>query len=456
MDVVVMGAGRFGVAIAEKLSQEQHNVTVIDRDEARLARVSDSLDVLTIQGNGASAKVLEKAEIQKADMFLAVTDMDETNLIACQLARHYGISKCIARVGDLSFLPSDGGLTPEDLGVDLFINPEQLCAQEIVRLLQTQAVHESQEFVDGRIMLVALSAGVPNPLLSRTLASFQSEGVMQQVRLVAIAREGKTIIPRGSTRVEMGDDLYFMCPRERLDDMYGFLGVDSSPPSGVLIVGGGEVGTQTAQLLEEQNIKVRLLEGDQVRAEEIAGELGSTLVFKGDAGNLKELQNAGLGGVDGFVAACRDDEVNILSCLMAKQFGARKTLAVIRKSEYLPLLSSLRGVDATVSPRMITASAILKLIRRGKIRLVVAVRDIEAEVIEIEVQANSKVTGKKIRQIEFPEDAVMGCIVRGERILPAQGEEVLLENDRVVVLTRPVAVRDVENLFDRKARGLIF
>lgn len=456
LDIIVVGAGKVGFAIAEKLSHEQHNVVVIDKQEDRLRGVNESLDVLTIEGSGSSARTLEKAGIRAADLFIAVTDQDEVNLVACQLARHYGVARRIARIGNLSFLPPDGSLQPSDLGVDLVINPEQVCAEEICRLLQTQAVNESQRFVDGRVVLIGLTAEEPNPLLNQSLASFHAAAPIRQVRLVAIERDGQTIIPRGSTLVFPDDELFFMCPQDQINGLFEFLGVDPSPLQRVLIVGGGEVGLKTALLLEAQGIEVNLMEGDEARAEELSEQLNKTVVFRGDASNLKQLQNAGLGGVDGFVAACGDDEVNILSCLMAKQFGARKTVALLRKAEYMPLLNSLKGVDAAVSPRLITASAILRFIRRGKILSAVAIRDIEAEVIEIEVQAGSKVTGKKIRDISFPPDAIMGCIVRGDQVLPAQGDEVLLEKDRVVVLTRPVSVRNLENLFDRKARGLPF
>jgi trk system potassium uptake protein TrkA len=455
MEVVVVGAGKVGFAIAEKLTAEQHNVVVIDLRADRLTVLNEALDVMTIEGSGACGPMLEQAEIRKADLFIAVTNVDEINLVACQLAKYYGVPRRIARIGNLLFLPSDGGLKASDFGVDLFINPEQVCAQELSRLLRFQAVNESQEFCDGRVMLIALTAAAPNPLIGQSLVSFQDNPAMQQVRLVAISRDGETIIPRGGTSVQPGDDLYFMAPTDQVEGLFDFLGIENAPPQRVLIVGGGEIGLQTARLLEDQNVEVHLLEENEERAEYISQELHKALVFKGNARNLKDLRNAGLGAVDGYVATCGDDEVNILSCLMSKQAGARKTLAIIRKPEYLPLLSSIKVVDAAVSPRLITASAILRFIRRGKILSAVTVRDIEAEVIEIEVEANSKINGKKIRQISFPKDAVMGCIVRGNRVLPAQGDETLLEKDRVVVLTRPKAIRTLENIFAKKARGLI-
>ena len=456
MNVVVIGAGRVGFAIVEKLCAEQHNVVVVDESSDRLQMIGKSLDTLTIEGSGSSAGSLERARVQKADLFIAVTDRDEVNIVACQLARHYGVPKRIARIGDPGFLPSDGSMRPENMGVDLFINPAQVCAQEFARLLDTQAVSESQEFVDGRVVMVALTAEVPNPMLGRTLTSFRNVELMRQVRLVAIAREGKTIIPRGFTRVEEGDELYFMCPREQLEALYEFLEIDRRPLDRVLIVGGGEVGTRTARLLEERGIEVYLLEGDEKRAEKIAEQLQKTLVFRGDASNLEELRNVGVEAAHGFLAACRDDEVNILACLMAKQFGARKTLAVIRKAEYMPLLSSLRGVDTVVSPRLITANTILRFIRRGKVLSVVVPREIDAEVIEVEVPAGSRIKGRKIKDIKFPKAAIIGCIVRGEMVLSAPGEERLLAKDRVVVLARREAIHEVEDLFSEKARRLFF
>jgi trk system potassium uptake protein len=456
MQIVVVGAGRVGFAIAEKLSLEQHNVVVIDKSEESLKAIDEALDVLTIEGEGASGRTLEQAQIFNTDLFIAVTNQDEVNLVACQLARYYGVSKKIARIGNMNFLPTDGGLKPEDLGVDLVINPEEVCAREIVRLLRTHAVSESQEFVDGRVALIGILAGFSNPLVGKQLSSFQKDDPMRQVRLVAIAREGETIIPRGGTRVEHSDQLYFMCAKEKLEGLYEFLRLDNRPLDRALIVGGGEIGALAAAQLEEMKVDVNLLEWNVERAEDLSESLQSTMVFRGDATSLKELKNAGLENVDGFLAACGDDEVNILSCLMAHQYGARKTLAVIRKPEYLPLLSSLKGVDGVVSPRLVTASAILRFVRRGKIHAAVAVRDIEAEVIEIEVQARSKVTDKRIMDIPFPKDAVMGCIVRGKSVLPAEGQQLLREEDRVVVLAKSGAIRDVEKMFEKKSRGLIF
>lgn len=454
MDVIVVGAGRVGFAVAEKLCAEQHNVVVIDQSESRLQRVSEFLDALTIEGAGSSGPVLERARIEKADLFIAVTDSDEANLIACQLARHYGVPKRIARVGNPGLLPSDGGMKPEDLGADLFINPSEVCAREIARLLDAEALSESQEFVDGRVVMVGLTAEESNPMLRQTLKSLHDVEIMQRVRLVAIGREGLTIIPRGDTRVEQDDELFFMCPREELDHLYEYLRIDLRPFERITIVGGGEVGTLTAGLLEGKDATVNLLEWDERRAGKIAEELRRTSVYHGDAGSLKELQNVGIEATDAFVAACGDDEVNILSCLMAKQFGARKTLAVIRKPEYVPLLNSIKRVDAAVSPLVVTANTILRFIRRGKVFSVVMPRVIDAEVIEVEVPERSRVKDRKIQDIRFPTGAIIGCIVRGSRVLPAPGYEQLLAGDRVVVLARPDSMHEVEDLFAGKARGL--
>ena len=452
MRIIIVGAGKVGYYIAERLSHEQHNVVVIDSNEEKLKTLGDGLDLLTIQGNGALPNILEDAGIKGANLFLAVTDANEVNMIACQMAKFFGVERKVARISDPHFFNPEKGLTPETMGIDWIIEPARVCAEEIARLLSSQEISEDQEFADGKIVLAALPAVEAGPLAGKRLYQLKDEQPIGLVRLVAIARSGETIIPRGNTLVLEGDDLYFMCNRESLPDLIEWLGLDSKPLTRVVIAGAGEVGIALSSMLEKKNMEVHLLEQDHFRAEFISGELNSTHVYVGDATDLKALINAGIGGADAFISVTGKDEDNILSCLLAKQQGVAKTVAVLQKPEYLPMVSDLNGVDVAVSPRLSTASAILKFIRRGVIHSVVSLRDVNAEVWEVEITKESKVVGKELHKIKFPEGAIIGAIVRGEEPFAATGDAVITEGDHLIIFSLPSALPAVESLLAQKKR----
>ena len=454
MHIVIVGAGKVGYYIAERLSSEHHNVVVIDRDEEQLKTLSEGLDILTLLGNGALPEIQDEAHISKADLFLAVTDDNESNMIACQVAKFSGAKMRIARIGDTRYFDAEKGITPEAMGIDWIIEPAKVCSEEIARLLSSQELTEAQEFGGGKILLTAFEATADNPLVGKRLYQMKDEQPIGLVRLVAIIRDKETMIPRGNTLVAEGDELYFMLSRDSLPDLMNWLKLESKPLDRIVIAGAGDVGLSLARILEGHGLKVSLLEEVESHAEFLSSEVDKIEIYVGDATDLKALKNAGIENAGAFVAATGKDEDNILSCLLAKQQGVAKTVAVLKKPEYLPMVSELSGVDVAVSPRLTTASAILKFIRRGLVHSVVSLRESNAEVWEVEILPESSVVEKTLAELKFPEGAIVGAIVRGEETLPATGNVVIQRGDRLIIFALPQTLPKVEKLLAQKKRVL--
>jgi trk system potassium uptake protein TrkA len=446
MKVLIVGAGEVGFHLAQRLSEENQDVILIESDPERAEFASQQLDVLTIHGNGASLPVLEKAGARGAQLMLAVTSQDEVNLISCLAASRMGVRYTIARISNPEYYAQGSVLSREALGIDLLINPERECAAETLQLLQSAAANDVAQFADGRVQLIGVLVRPGAPVAGRTLAEIGQDRNQFHFVTAAIVRDGQTLIPRGPDRIEAGDQLYLLAPADEAQNVPRIAGYQGYDLRRVMIAGGSTEAEYLAELLEQQGIECTILDNDRRRCVELAERLPKALILHGDATDLELLEMEGVSGIDGFVASTGHDETNMLSSLLAKNVGARKVISLVHKFDYLPIVPKV-GVDAAVSPRMATVNAILHYVRRGRVMTVAALKGIEAETIEFSVGPDSAVTGRALQDIAFPKDAIVGTIIRGDQIIIPKGSDTLLAGDEVIVFALPGAISPLEKLF---------
>ncbi len=443
MRIVIVGAGEVGRHLCQQLSLEDHEVVLIDRNADHLRRVERDLNILAIQGNGASAKTLEQADVSKADLFIAVTDIDEVNLIACILAKEYGVVRRIARVRNEEYLSINSPLNEHRLGIDLIINPDQVMAQEILRISQVSEAFEVVDFAHGEVALVGYQIKKDNPACGVTLAELKELRGLYNYVVVAIVREGETIIPRGSDFIHPGDRVYLVVKRQDVAVVEDLLNLRSRAPKKVFVVGGGQVGFLVSKGLESQGVDVYLVESDPLRCEVLAENLAHTVVLNFDGLDAHELISEGIDTADLVIAVTDGDTTNILASLLAKHHGARKCITRISRPDFIPLLGKL-GIDVALSSRLVAANMILRFVRRGAILSVAALLGSDAEVVEYVLSERWTYYGKALKDLEFPSGAVVGAVIRKKEVIIPSGDTVLKPGDRLVIFSMKKAVPKVE------------
>lgn len=446
MRVIIVGAGEVGFHVAERLSQEQHDVVVVDLAAHRLDYVQSHIDVAVVEGTGASPSVLERAGIDGAGLLLAVTSVDEVNLVSCMMSRPYeGLLK-VARVSNPDFYDEGGHLQPELFGVDFMINPERELALETFRLLQSSAATDVVDFAGGAVQLVGLVVTERSPVAGRTLLDVGRTEGGRPLLTVAIERDGKTIIPTGATRVHVGDHVYVVAGTREIPRALELCGHEFVPLKRVMLAGGSVETVYLSRLLQEKGIQTVALIDDRARAQKLAEKLEKTLILNGDATDVELLELEGVGGMDAFVALTDFDETNILSSLVAKHAGAKQVITLVNKSDYVPLARRV-GLDTAVSPRLSAANAILRYVRRGSVTRVATFKDSDAEVMSVVASAASPIVGRPLATLGFPENAIIGAIVREDAVIVPQGSDRLVPGDTAIVFALRDAVSKVTKLF---------
>lgn len=446
MHIIVVGAGEVGYHVAERLSGQQHDVVVVDVDPARLEYVSSHLDVAVVEGSGTSQSVLEEAGLPRAGLLLAVTNIDEVNLVSCMGARSFSSLTKIARVSNPDFHRDTRNLKPDAFGVDVLINPERELALETMRLLQSTAATDIAVFAGGAIQLLGLVVTEDAPVAGHTLVELAAKYGDRPILTVAIERNGATIVPTGATDIRVGDHLYVAATADEVPRSLELVGYAPSSMRRVMITGGSVEAYYLSRYLQQHRIQTTLLIGDRQRAQELAEELDRVLVLHGDATDVELLELEGVGGADGFVALTDRDETNILSSLVAKRAGARQVITLVNKRDYIPLARHI-GLDAAVSPRQSAANAILRYVRGGNVTRVATFEGSEAEAISFEVSAASPVAGCTLADAGLPDGAVVAAIVRGMDVTVPRGGDTIEAGDSVIVFTLPDAVERISELF---------
>jgi trk system potassium uptake protein TrkA len=445
MKIVIIGAGEVGFYLAKRLSQEKHDLVVIDEDPEKCANAQEALDISVVQGSASSQSVLMEAGLESADMLIAASGTDEINILACMVASRMGVKRKIARVRNPDYYGESSILKPEDLGVDLFIHPEEEVIQEITRLLMRASASEVIEFENGKILMVCLKLDASCPNLNKPLKEIGSQEQRKNFRIVAVLKGEKTIIPTGNDSFSKNDQIFVVTRRESLSEVLGLTGKTDQKLEKIMILGGGKIGRGLASELEKQ-IDVTLIESNREKSVKIASELKRAAVFQADGTEIDTLAREGILNMDAFVAVTSDDETNIISCLLAKHLKIQKTIALVNKPTYLPLMPVI-GIDSTVNTRISTASAILRFIRRGSILSVATFHGIDGEVIEFEIKKPNRTTEKPLMQLGLPEGALIAAIVRGDEVFVPYGNSKIEYGDKVIVFALPKAIPAVEKRF---------
>lgn len=448
MNILIVGAGEVGSHLARLLSRENHDITVIDHDPDKIAGISETLDVLAIEGSGTSPSVLNQASIRQADMVIAVTTVDEVNMLVCMIAKQFGVKTIIARVRNQEFSEDSTIIDPSIFGIDQMIHPEAEATREIVRLIRYPQVMEMLEFCSGRIRIAGLKIKENSPIAGREIREIGASFSDFRFRFVAIQRAGNTIIPYGEHKIEIGDDLYISCREEDLQQIFTLTGHSEKKSRHVMIYGASAVGKMVAQALDDDpGVHIKLLEKDRNRGQQAAEELMHSSVVIGEASDIDLITREGIIDQDVYAALTNDDEENIVTSLLARHLQVPKTITLIGKADYIPIVKTI-GLDIAVNTRLLTSNAIFKFIHRGKVLNLRHMVSIDAETIEFKVGAESKVVGKQIQDIPFPKGAIAVAVEHESGSEIPIGSTKLFVGDQVVIFTLPQSLQSVINLFE--------
>ncbi|WP_350354170.1 Trk system potassium transporter TrkA [Fodinibius saliphilus] len=448
LKIVIIGAGEIGYDLASVLSQEKHDVIVLDRDKDCLDKVSENLDVLCHEGNATSAKDLVDTGVKDADIMIAVTSIDEVNMIASMMSKRLGAKMVIARVRSDELSRPNAPLKSTDLGIDVLIHPEQSAAQEIVRLIKRASASDLINLADGKMQMIGLRIGKDSPLVGKSLIDYAEAYPELTFRVVAISRKGLTIIPSGSVNIQALDQIFVLAKTEEIPDIVKTSGKPNVEINRIMIAGGTPIGSMIARILcqEEKNWNIKLIEPDHDTAVDLAHELKDVLVLNGNPTDPDLLATEGITDTDAFISVTDDEESNIISCLMAKHLEVQKTVALVSKSDYIPLSQTI-GLDAAINKKSAASNEIHRHVRGGRVISVTALQGTKAEVIELQAAPKSKITKKPIRKITFPEGCVVGGILSNGSTDIATGQSQIQANDRVIIFCLPKAIEKVTSLF---------
>jgi trk system potassium uptake protein TrkA len=457
MKILILGGGQVGRTAAEHLSREEANeVTVIDVNEDVLRDLQDRLDVRTVAGNAAHPTVLEAAGAAEAEIIVALTSSDEVNMLACQVAfTLFRTPTKIARIRAAEYTSRAGLLFGgEGLSVDVVISPEQLVTDYVERLIHHPGTLQVLDFADGKVRLVGVRARRGGLLVGRTLKELPQHMPKMEVRVVAIYRDGRSVAPEGDTLIEDGDELFFLAARDDIRRVMAELRQGDTAARRIVIAGGGNIGFRLAKTLEKNN-QVKLIERDPRRARKVSELLENAIVLHGDAADEELLIEENIDSADVFAAMTNAEEANILSAMLARRLGARKVLALINKPSYTELVES-GSIDIAISPQTITIGSLLAHVRRGDVVRVHALKRGAAEALEAVVhgdERSSRIVGRTVAQVPLPEGASIGAVVRGDEVIMAHHDTLILADDHVILfLADRRHLEAVERLFVRSAR----
>jgi len=448
--IIILGAGQVGANLAASLVAENNDITVIDLDAERLALLQDRFDLRTVRGHAAHPSTLKMAGADDADMLVAVTQSDETNLVACRLsATLFNIPTRIARIRSNDFLETEGGFLSEHFGVDHIISPEQEVTDTLRRLIEHPEALQVLDFADGKVRLVAVRAYHGGPLVGHELQDIKRHMPEIDARVAAIYRRDRGIVPKGITVIEPGDEVFFLARKQDIPAVMRELRRMERPVKRVMIAGGGNIGRRLAARLERE-YEVKLIDHNKATCAHLAEKLHRTLVLQGDATDEDLLEQENIESIDVFCALTNDDEDNIMSALLAKRMGAQRVIALINRSAYVNLVQG-GEIDIAISPAQATVGPLLSKIRRGDMAAVHSLRRGAAEVLEIVAHGDlktSKVVGRRIGDVALPEGSAIAAIIRGEEVLIAHHDTMIEAEDHLIVfaLSKRI-IPKVEKLF---------
>jgi trk system potassium uptake protein TrkA len=451
MKVIVCGAGQVGFNIAHYLAGESNDVTVIDQRPELIRKITDTLDVQAILGHASHPSVLEQAGAGDADMIIAVTHADEVNMVACQVAHSlFNVPTKIARVRAQTYLqPMWSTLfTREHMPIDVIISPEIEVARAITRRLEVPGAIDVIPMAGDKVRLIGVRCDLQTPLINTPLRQLTVLFPDLNIVIVGIVRDGRAIVPTPEDQMLDGDEVYFVVDTLHVPRALSAFGREDQEARRIIIFGGGNVGLFLAQQLEEEfpSASIKVIEADKERAEFVAKSLSRAVVLHGDVLDPEILNEAGVSHAEAVVSATNDDETNILASLLAKRYGARRSMTLINKTTYSALMGPL-GIDVVVSPRTITVSNILQHVRRGRIHAVHSLHEGFGELIEADALETSSLVGKPLKEVKLPTGVLLGAVVRHGTVISPRGNTVIQSGDRVVLFAAAESVKKVEKMF---------
>ena len=448
MKIIIAGAGEVGFHLAKLLSYESQEITLIDSKKDNLINADSHLDIKVIKGDATSISILNESLVQNTELFIAVTSSETTNITACVLAKQLGASQTIARISNTEFIDMKEKVGFTRFGIDELISPESLAASEIELLLNQSVFNDTYAFEDGALTMLGLN-------LSRT-AKFVGKSIKEAAKLmpeihfipIAIQRFGShlTIIPRGDTILKEGDRVVFMTSEGGDEELCKLTGKVRTDIKNVMILGGGRIGYKTTQGLSNSKVNIKLIEKDKIKAFELADDLPNALVLHGDGRNVELLEEENIQDMDAFISVTGNSETNIMSCLVAKSKGVKKTVALVENIDYFELSHSI-GIDTIINKKLLAANSIFRYIRKGEVVAMTRLNSMNAELLEFIVKPTSKICNQLIKNLNFPKSAIIGGIIRNGDGIIALGDFKISSGDRIVVCCLPQSIKKVERFF---------
>ncbi len=446
MRIIIAGAGGVGSHLAKMLSSENHGIVLIDVDEDKLRQIGSSYDLMTLHGSATSINLLKDASIQRSDLFIAVTEKEETNITASILGKQLGANKTIARIDNQEYLKYNNKEMFTGLGIDYMIYPEMIAANEIVGLLHQTGMADLVDFSGGKLSMYVIKLEENAPIIGKTLTESTPADGQLEFRAVAITRNAETIIPRGSDCFQVNDHVYVITSQTGLEELLKYSGKVQYEINNIMILGGSRIGERTAKLLGRHH-NVKLIEINREKAYKLSNVLDNTLVINGDGSNMDLLSSEGIVNMDAFIAVTGDSETNILSCTLAKQLGVKKTIAEVENIDYIKLAENM-GIETIINKKLITAGRIFRFTTSYDVSSIRCLTGTKAEVMEFIVKPDARVTKGALRDIRFPKDAIIGGLVRGKASIIARGSTEIKANDKVVVFALPSAISKISKYFN--------
>ena len=448
MKIIIAGAGEVGFHLAKLLSFESQDITLIDNNRENLLYADAHLDIRTLRGDATSISVLKDAQVKSCDLVIGVTSSETTNITVCVLAKQLGAKRTIARIANTEFLENKEEIGFTKFGIDELISPEALAAREIELLLNQSAFNDSYEFEDGALTMVGLTLTESAAFVGRTVK--ETAKIFPGIHFMPIAMRrrdtSETIIPRGNTSFREGDQVYFVTTKGGVGDLYKLTGKKRKQMKNVMILGGSKIGRKASMDLCKKKMNVKLIESDKDTAFDLADELPKALIIHGDGRNVELLEEESIQDMDAFIAVTGNSETNIMTCLVAKSKNVTRTIALVENMDYFQLSHSI-GIDTLINKKLLAASNIFRYIRKGEVVAMTRLSNMDAELLEFIVKPTSKVSNKKIVDLEFPRSAIIGGVIRNGVGEIALGNYKILPGDRIVICCLPHAIQKVEKLF---------
>ncbi len=445
MKIIIAGAGEVGVHLAKLLANESLDIILMDLNKQRLKYAESHTDVLIYRGDATSVSALEEAGVKDADLLIAATDSETTNITVSILGKRLGAKKTISRIANTELIRNYDKLKFDSLGIDSLISPEKLAVDEIEFLVKQSAFTDAFQFEKGKLNLIGIHLGDNAPIIEKTIREAADLNPSLNFMAVALYRNGETIIPRGDTLIKKGDDCYFIAQKEGIQPVLNLTGNKNVSFKNVMILGGSKIGEKTARALSKDH-NVKLVEQNKEKAFELADHLKNVLVINGDCRDVELLEEENIEQMGVFIAVTGNSETNIMSCLVAKAHGVPKTIALVENMEYIHLSKTV-GIDVFINKKIIAASSIFQHVRKGNVISSTMLRGLNAEIYDYEVMPGSKITKKPIRELNFPKTAVIGGAVRNGSTLITMGDFKAEPHDKLIVFCLPGSVKKVEAFF---------